>query len=89
MAPPVIEGGGYWRVSRRLVGDRIGQHADLLDLDFDDVARLHEELRVAGYTDAGRRACHEHISGLQRDRLADGCATNVATSKTMSLVEAS
>src|SRR5690606_14835015 len=55
----------------RIVADRIGQHADAFDFDFAEVAVAHEDRRLAGETDAGRRAGDDDVADLERHRLAD------------------
>ena len=47
---------------------RVAEHADALDLDLDDVARLQRHLRVARPADAGRRAGQDQVAGLERER---------------------
>src|SRR5215469_7158585 len=49
-----------------LVFDGIPQHADALDVDLADIARLHPERRFAGMPDARRRARYNHVARLQR-----------------------
>src|SRR6478609_166619 len=49
----------------------IDQQADALDLDFADIAGLHEERRLARAADTGRRAGDDDIARFQGDRLAD------------------
>src|SRR3954462_5749025 len=52
-------------ISGSAVGDRVLEDADLVDLDFDLVARLHPQWRIAPRADAAGRAGDQHVAGLQ------------------------
>src|SRR4029077_5750364 len=74
----------------RLVGDAVAQKPDPVDLDLDDISRLHPKRRRAPGPDAAGRAGHDHVARLQprerravfdlarniEDHLADGCVLN-------------
>src|SRR3954463_6990140 len=53
-------------ISGSAVGDRVLEDADLVDLDFDLVAGLHPQRRIAARADAAGRAGDQHVAGLQR-----------------------
>src|SRR5262245_7700381 len=55
-----------------LAFDRVDQHADALDVDLADVARLHpHRVRLARVADARGRAGEDDVAGLERDALGD------------------
>src|SRR5262249_45365725 len=53
----------------RLLGNRIAQHADALDLDLAHVAGAHPQRRFARMADARRRAHGDDVAGLERHSL--------------------
>src|SRR3954451_17727921 len=65
----------YRRYSPDMAGpvldDAVVEDAEPLDLDLDDVAGLEQPPRVAGVTDAGRRAGGEQVAGAQREGVRD------------------
>src|SRR6478609_11338246 len=65
----------YRRYSPDMAGpvldDAVGEDAEPLDLDLDDVAGPQQPLRVAGVADAGRRAGGQQVSRPQRERVRD------------------
>src|ERR1051326_881941 len=52
-----------------LLGDRIAQHADALDLDLAHVARAHPQGRLARVADPRRRAHGDDVARLERHPL--------------------
>src|SRR5215813_14098461 len=59
-------------VSLLLVLDRVYEHADALDVDLAGIALLHPyRVRLAGVTDARRRAGEDDVAGLERHALGD------------------
>src|SRR6478735_4262481 len=67
---PISTSASVWkptptRNSDRLVDDRVGQRADLLDLDADAVAGLEPDGRVAREAHAVGRAGEDHGAGEQ------------------------
>src|SRR3954447_19658531 len=65
----------YCRYSPDMAGpvpdDGIGEDAEALDLDLDDVSGREQPLRVAGVTDARRRAGGQQVTRPQRERAGD------------------
>src|SRR5579859_2312739 len=56
------------RAARRrllLVCDGVAQQPDAVDLDLDDVARLHPQRRGSAGADAARRARHDDVARLE------------------------
>ena len=49
--------------------DRVAQHAELVDFDFNDVARLQKDGRLAGETHTRRRAREDQVPRLQCENL--------------------
>src|SRR6202008_1168376 len=51
--------------------DRIPEHADRRDFDLTDIARFHEDGRLARGTDAARRPHHQNVAGIERHAFGD------------------
>src|SRR5579864_478091 len=49
--------------------DRVPEHADAVDLDLDDVARLQPNGGLAGHADAGRSAGKDEVARLESEDL--------------------
>ena len=73
-------GNRYWRYSpdtlrpcsgRAVVDDGVGQDAEPLDLDLDDVAGLQQPRGRAGVADPGRRAGGEQVARAQGEGVRD------------------
>src|SRR5262249_44095277 len=47
--------------------DRVAEHAQVVDLDLDDVAGLEPDRGLAGHADARGRAGEDQVAGFQRE----------------------
>src|ERR1700722_6837008 len=56
---------------QRLLRNRIAQHAEVTNLDFAYVSRLHPQLWFTCHPDAGRRAGYDEVASFEREDLAD------------------
>lgn len=54
-----------------LFNDRVGQNADLLDLDLDEVAGAHEKRRLTRQADPRGSPGDDDITALERHRFTD------------------